>query len=337
VPLLTLYFQLHQPFRLHPDGTTLFWDEKNEEIFVRRAQRCYVPTIRMFSDLVHAHYDFKLSLGVSGTFLEQAELYHPDVIDALRGLLDVGRDTRQVEFLEQPYYYSFASFFADPCKTEFKEQVSLHRQRMNDVFGVKPSAFANTAISYSNEIANIVADMGFKAILCEPGEKTLNVRDRQPIGANVVYRAIGRKGRPRKLAVLPRDRTLSRRIMSAFDAGPSMAHQCAEVIHEAGGEVAVLVSDFPLVEKDTPGYEKMVAFWKVLAEEVTSRNDIVPANPTEIAEWFQITECPMVDCPHPANSFLAKVASDTPASHAQGVLFRNIESPAATWCADFDI
>ena len=46
----------------------------------------------------------------------------------------------------------------------------------------------------------------------------------------------------------------------------------------------------------------MVEFWKSLAEEITSRTDIVPANPTEVAEWFQITECPMVDCPYPTNS-----------------------------------
>ena len=151
---------------------------------------------------------------MSGTFLEQAEAYKPEVIDVLKGLLDVGQNTRQVEFLEQPYYYSTASFFADPRKTEFKEQVSLHRQRMHDVFGVKPCAFLNTALSYSNEVANIVADMGFKAILCEPGDKTVNVRDHKPIDANRVYRAVGRKGRPRKLAVLPRHKLLSQRMAS---------------------------------------------------------------------------------------------------------------------------
>ncbi|MCU0913234.1 MAG: glycogen/starch synthase [Planctomycetes bacterium] len=341
MPLLTLYFQLHQPYRLHPDGVTLLWDEKNREIFTARAQKGYLPTLRLFSDLVQAHYDFKISLGVSGTFLEQAEAYQPEVVDALKGLLHVGQNTRQVEFLEQPYYYSAASFFADPRKTEFKEQVSLHRQRMHDVFGVKPCAFVNTALSYSNEVANIVADMGFKAILCEPDVKTLNVRDQQPIAANRVYRAVGRKGRPRKLAVLPRHRSLSRQIASLCSplfgsaaatpeanppSGAAAARQCAQRIHEAGGEVIVLVCDFPLYESDTPTYGLMVEFWKALVEEITGHDDIVPTNPTEVAEWFQITECPMVDCPHPTNSFLSKIASEAPASRAQQVLLRHIES-----------
>ena len=328
MPLLTLCFQLHQPFRLHPDGTALFWDEKNREIYTRKAERCYLPTIQMFSDLVRTHYDFKICLSISGTFLEQAELYQPQVLDALKGLLHLGGDTRQVEFLEQPYYYSYVSFFADPRKTEFKEQVSLHRQKMHDIFGVKPTAFANTGLSYNNEVANIVADMGFKAILCEPTAKTIDVRTRAPILSNEVHRAIGRKGRPRKLAVLPRNAGLSQKLSHDINGEASPAQQYADLIHEAGGEVMLLFSDFPRVEAGASAYEKMIEFWKNLAEEITTRTDIVPANPTEIAEWFQITDCPMVDCPDPADSLPATMSGRPGAlpSNAQWVLFKNIES-----------
>ena len=328
MPLLTLCFQLHQPFRLHPDGTALFWDEKNREIFARKAERCYLPTIQMFSDLIRAHYDFKICLSISGTFLEQAELYQPQVLEALKGLLHLGGDTHQVEFLEQPYYYSYASFFADPRKSEFKEQVSLHRQKMHDILGAKPTAFANTGLSYNNEIANIVADMGFKAILCEPTDKTIDVRTRVPIQANEVHRAIGRKGRPRKLAVLPRNVALSRKLFRDINGTTAPAQQYADLIHEAGGEVMVLFSDFPCTEAGTAAHESMVEFWKSLAEEVTTRTDIVPANPTEIAEWFQITDCPMVDCPDPTDSLPATMSGQPgiAPSNAQWVLFRNIES-----------
>lgn len=327
MPLLTLCFQLHQPFRLHPDGTTLFWDEKNREIFTRKAERCYLPTIQMFSDLIRTHYDFKICLSPSGTFLEQAELYEPRILSALKSLLQSGGDTHQVEFLEQPYYYSYASFFADPRKTEFKEQVSLHRQKMHDILGAKPTAFVNTGLSYNNEVANIVADMGFKAILCEPTDKTVDVRTRAPIRSGEVHRAIGRKGRPRKLAVLPRNAGLSRKLSEDINDAVSPARQYADLIHEAGGEVMVLFSDFPRVETGTPAYGKMVEFWKNLADEVTTRTDVVPANPTEIAEWFQITECPMVDCPDPTDSLPAAMSGrpGVSPSNAQWVLFRNIE------------
>ena len=265
----------------------------------------------MFSDLVHTHYDFKISLGMSGTFLEQAETYKPEVIDVLKGLLDVGQNTRQVEFLEQPYYYSTASFFTDPRKTEFKEQVSLHRQRMHDVFGVKPCAFLNTALSYSNEVANIVADMGFKAILCEPGDKTVSVRDHKPIDANRVYRAVGRKGRPagtgrccpgtrcsasgwrRSATRWPDSSTMADSTQNANPpSATALAQQNADLIREVGGEVAVLICDFPLVENDSSDYGRMVEYWRALVDKITRCDDIVPSNPTEVAEWFQITECP---------------------------------------------
>jgi alpha-amylase/alpha-mannosidase (GH57 family) len=51
---------------------------------------------------------------------------------------------------------------------------------MHDIFGVKPTAFANTGLSYNNEIANIVADMGFRAILCEPTDKTVDCERARP-------------------------------------------------------------------------------------------------------------------------------------------------------------
>ena len=327
MPLLTLCFQLHQPFRLHPEGIAPFWEEKNREVFTQRAERCYLPTLHMFSDLVRHHYDFKVCLGLSGTFLEQADLYQPQVTEALKELLKTGKDMHQVEFLEQPYYYSYASFFADPRKTEFKEQVSLHRQKMLDVFDVKPTAFANTDLSYNNEIANIVADMRYKAILVEPNDRTINVRTRAPIVASEVHRALGRNGRPRKLAALPRSTDLSHRMASGFSGEASSARQYAERIAHVGGEVVMVVSGFPLVETGSPAYDRMVEFWQELAEEITSSDDIVPTNPTEVAEWFQITECPMVDCRSPADSLPDRVAGGPggSASHAQRVLFRNIE------------
>lgn len=343
MPLLTLCFQLHQPFRLHPDpaqssatgGTASFWEEKNREIFIRRAQRCYLPTLGLFSDLVRGHFDFKIALAVSGTFLEQAEQYQPEVIAALQNLFDIGRDTRQVEFLQQPYYHSYTSLFVDPKKIEFKEQVSLHRQKTHDLFGVKPTAFANTGLSYNNEISNIVADMGFKAILCEPNERTLEVRGRTPISVVRVYRAIGRKGRPRKLAVLPRSIELSRRIVSGFNGQVLTPESYAEMLHATEGEVVVLAADFPLVEAETPSHERMTEFWRVLANEINRRTDIVPANPTEVAEWFQITACPMVDCPYPTDAVpmpgdngAADIEPEQPegrGSWAQRALFKNIE------------
>ena len=73
--LVTFYFQLHQPFRLHPDGPTFLWNQENEWIFRKVAHNCYLPATHMFLELIERHPEFKITLSLSGTFLEQAEQY----------------------------------------------------------------------------------------------------------------------------------------------------------------------------------------------------------------------------------------------------------------------
>ena len=294
MPLVALCLHLHEPFRLSPDGTAFLWDERNQAIFDQRAQRSYIPTTRLLTDLVRTHVDFKVSYCLSGTFLEQAELYQPDVIAALKDLFDAGRPKRQVEMLEQTYYHSVTSLFSDPRKTEFKEQVALHRQKMNDLFGVRPTAFANTNLIYNNDVANIVADMGYKAILCEPHPTMIDARTGDPIASNQVFRARGRKGRARKLVVLPRHPSLSYALTAPERQWTVRAEDFAQRVHEIGGEVALIAGDFPLVEDGTSGYETMITFWRTLRDAFAEQPDVVPANPSEVAEWFQITDCPMV-------------------------------------------
>ncbi len=299
MPLATFCLRLHEPFRLPVDGKTSLWDEQNKATFIRRAEKCYVPTTRLFTELVKARLDFKISYCLSGTFLEQAGLYYPQVIDALKALFEAGRNTRQVEFLEQTYYHSLASFFVDPHKTEFKEQVALHRQTMHNVFDVRPATFANTELLYNNEIANIVADMGYKAILCQPCGRMIDARAGGGVTPTKVFRAKGRHGRARKLAVLPRNAALSHELTSRLQGPSSAARDYVKRLREADGEQALIVCDFPLIEEGTPAFDGMADFWRVLWEEISACDETVPANPCEVAEWFQITDCPMIDCPCP--------------------------------------
>ena len=219
MPLVSFCLRLHEPFRLPVNGDTFLWDVKNEETFVHRAAKCYLPTLEMFTGMVRTHVDFKISLCVSGTFLEQAQRYQPQVIDALRQLCDAGRASRQVELIDVTYYHSLASYFSDPHKKEFQEQVALYRQTIHDLFDLRPTAFANTDLLYNNETANIVADMGYKTMLCDPCEHMIDAREGQPIAVGSVFRAKGRNGRARKLAVLPRNPQLSQESVPAL-GGP---------------------------------------------------------------------------------------------------------------------
>ena len=72
--------------------------------------------------------------------------------------------TGSVELLAETYSHSLASLVDE---SELKKQVKLHADLMKEVFGVKPVTFRNTELIYSDEIGDMVARMGYKAMLTE--------------------------------------------------------------------------------------------------------------------------------------------------------------------------
>jgi alpha-amylase len=79
----------------------------------------------------------------------------------------------QVEILASTYHYSLASLRSSE---EFIEQVNLHRELVKRLFSLVPTTFANTDLLYSNNIARLVADLGFSCILAEGYEPALDHR-----------------------------------------------------------------------------------------------------------------------------------------------------------------
>jgi alpha-amylase len=168
-------FQVHQPFRLRrfwPDdrsGFYRYFDERsNREIFERVAQKCYIPTNKALLDSIDEHGGkFRFSLSVTGTLLEQCELWGKEVIEGFRQMAETGA----VEFLDETFYHSLSGLFEN--KTEFVEEIKEHRNLMFDLLGVKPKVFRNTELLYNNTIAKMVSDLGYRAILTEGADHLL--------------------------------------------------------------------------------------------------------------------------------------------------------------------
>ncbi|MDI9395181.1 MAG: glycoside hydrolase family 57 protein [Euryarchaeota archaeon] len=183
---LCMYFQVHQPFRLRmfwPDdrsGFLRYFDERsNREIFERVARKCYIPANRALLESLDEHKgEFRFSLSISGTLLEQCELWGKEVLESFRQLAETGA----VEILEETFHHSLSSLFED--KTEFIEEVKKHREMVSDLLGVKPQVFRNTELLYNNTIAEIVSKLGYKAILTEGTDHILEGRS-----PNVLYKA----------------------------------------------------------------------------------------------------------------------------------------------------
>jgi alpha-amylase len=120
---IVLYLHMHQPWRLARfryldlgSGRSYFDLERNLSIFRGIAERCYRPTLERLARALDEHPEFRLSLSITGTFLEQARLAAPDVLDRLRGLYRTGR----VALLAETYYHSLAFLLPAP---ELHEEV----------------------------------------------------------------------------------------------------------------------------------------------------------------------------------------------------------------------
>ena len=191
---IVLYLHMHQPWRLKHynifsvDHDHDYWTEKdfyagtnNERIFKKVADKSYRPMLAVLEKCIKEYPGFKFSLSITGTFLDQAEKWAPDVIEDLKRLTKTGR----VEIVAETYYHSLA-FFYD--KAEFEAQVKLHQDRIYKLFGVRSKVYRNTELSYNNELAKWADEFGFKGILAEGWDKILEWRS-----PNFVYRPEGCK------------------------------------------------------------------------------------------------------------------------------------------------
>ncbi|MDR1645645.1 MAG: glycoside hydrolase family 57 protein [Tannerellaceae bacterium] len=181
------YFQLHQPFRLKRyrffdiGNDHYYYDDfQNEEIIRQIAERCYVPANRTLLEMIRSGARFKAAFSISGTALEQMEVYTPEVIDGFRDLARTGH----IEFLAETYAHSLASL---GDTEEFKDQVILHRNKIHNLFGVYPKVFRNTELIYSDEIADSVCALGYKHMLTEGAKHVLGWKS-----PNYVYASAAR-------------------------------------------------------------------------------------------------------------------------------------------------
>lgn len=179
------YFKIHQPYRLKRyrffdiGNDHYYYDDfADDEIITRVAHNSYMPMADTLLQMINSsNREFKCALSISGTAIEQLQMYVPECIDKLRQLADTGC----VEFLSGTYSHSLASL-EDP--EEFLREVKAHDDLIHRLFGVKPTVFANTELIYDDDIAMLVAGMGFKTALTDGAKHVLGWKS-----PNYVYRA----------------------------------------------------------------------------------------------------------------------------------------------------
>lgn len=184
---ICFYFQVHQPFRLRRyrffdigQYHNYFDEYSNRSILRKVAEKCYLPTNKLMLNLINEYgCRFKISYSISGTAIDQLELYAPDVLDSFKQLAETGC----VEFLAETNSHSLSSLKG---REEFEKQVNQHAKKIEELFGKKPTTFRNTELIYSDEIGAMVADMGYKAMLTEGAKHILGWKSSNYLYTNAI-------------------------------------------------------------------------------------------------------------------------------------------------------
>lgn len=182
---ICFYFNIHQPFRLKRyrffdiGNDHYYYDDfADDEIITRLAENSYLPMCDTLLDMIReSNGAFKCAISVSGTALEQLQLYVPEVIEKLKQLADTGC----VEFLAGTYSHSLSSI-EDP--EEFMRDVKKQTVMLKNTLNVTPKTFCNTELIYDDDIAMLINAMDFKSCLTVGAKHVLGWKS-----PNYIYKA----------------------------------------------------------------------------------------------------------------------------------------------------
>ncbi|HAN17380.1 MAG: alpha-amylase [Bacteroidetes bacterium GWC2_33_15] len=283
---ICFYFQVHQPFRLRRyrffdigARHNYFDDYANRTIMRKVADKCYLPTNQLFLDLIKEYgCKFKISYSISGTAIDQFEIYAPDVLDSFKRLAETGC----VEFLAETYSHSLSSL---KSREEFENQVALHGAKIKQHFNQTPTVFRNTELIYSDKIGEMVSEMGYKAILCEGAKHILGWKSPNYVYTNAINP---------KLKLLLKNFKLSDDIAfrfsnRAWDEWPLTTEKYVNWLNsiDSKEEIINLFMDYETFGEHQWEETGIFEFMRHLPRRVFSNSDFEFLTPSEAAEKHQ--------------------------------------------------
>ena len=279
-----LYFQVHQPWRLKTyrffqmgNDHNYLDDFTNRAIMQKVARECYLPMNALLLSLINENKGaFKVSFSLTGSAVEQFKAYAPEVLESFKKLAETGC----VEFLGETYSHSLASLAS---AEEFKNEVKLHTKMLKEEFGVKPVAFRNTELIYSDDIAKMVEDMGFKTMLAEGAKHILGWKS-----PNFVYT----DANDNKLRLLLRNYKLSDDIAFRFSnegwpEWPLTADKFAGWVAAETGDVVNLFMDYETFGEHQKASTGIFDFFKALPAAMLATGEVEFATVSEASKKLQ--------------------------------------------------
>ncbi len=285
MPAVCLCYVVHEPYRLRHytifdmgQNSVYEDDDRNCDLLLHTARVCYLPMNDLMLRLIRRFgKDFRFTLCISGTALDQFEQSAPEVLESFQALADTGC----VEFAGETMPHSFAFLYS---REEFMNQVEAHAKRIKRLFGKRPTTYRNAELVYNNDLAVCLDEMGFKTVLAEGAEHVLGWRS-----SNFVYAPFG----------IPQMRLLLRNIQLSLDLGrrfndkhwsqwPLLAETYASWIHALyEAEVINIFNDYHIFGLRYPADTGIFDFMDALPGLVLKNPNFHFATCSEIAKKFK--------------------------------------------------
>lgn len=239
---LAIYAVVHQPRRLKlpaqpiPPGASieeithcLFDERMNERYFRKVAAQCYYPATEQFLQM--ARQSFKLNLGISLSFIRQAEAWDPALLNHLKALVA----EPNVEIIGVEPYHSFLFLLDLPL---FIERMHWMAGELKRIFGKRPTVTDTTELCMSSAVYCALDQAGFTGALFDGRRWVLDWRE-----PTHLYHYSG------KLKLLPRHLDLSddvgyRFSNRAWKGWPLRAETYARWLRETAGDFVLIGWDY---------------------------------------------------------------------------------------------
>ena len=281
---LTVYTVIHQPQRVKlparpiPAGSTpakmkdyLFDEEINKYYLNKVDSECYTPAIKMFTELMEQGW--KMSLGISMSFIEQAKKWNPRMLRQLKKMVA----HPNLELIGVEPYHSFVFYLdIELFMTRMKEM----KAELEEFFGKTINVTDTTEMFMSNDVYFALQKLGFKGAVMDGRPWLLEWRE-----PTYLYTHTGQN-----MKILMRHWGLSDDVGYRFSnrnwAGwPLQSPAYADWLRDTAGDFVMLGWDFETFGEHHKWDTGIFEFMKSLPGELEKRG-IKMANPSEIIDKF---------------------------------------------------
>lgn len=112
--------------------------------------------------LLERHRDFKCTLNITGSLLEQLAVFRPDLVKQLQRIVKRG----QVELSSSAKYHALLPLLAE---REIRRQIELNQEILAKYFDLKDiRGFYLPEMAYNKKVAKIINDFGFDWTILDP-------------------------------------------------------------------------------------------------------------------------------------------------------------------------